>query len=76
MPKFKRVDLCDELRADADGMPVFRECFLHEVLMSFYDGSGATAFREWWEDTRVWLGANNIPYDYMYMREEGDRRKG
>ena len=47
--KFTRVSLDDELRADADGMPVFRKCFQHETLMSFYDDSGNENFREWWE---------------------------
>jgi len=46
---FKRVDLENDLRADADGMPVFRKCFDHEVLMNFYDDDGCYAFKEWWE---------------------------
>lgn len=48
--KFERVDLEDVLRADADGMPVFRRCFEHEIMMSFFDDSGAEAFREWWSN--------------------------
>lgn len=31
--RFERVDLGNVLRADADGMPVFRRCFEHETLM-------------------------------------------
>ena len=50
MDKFTRVNLDDELRADSDGMPVFRKCFEHEILLSFYDDVGAYAFREWWDD--------------------------
>ena len=48
--KFQRVDVEDELRADADGMPVFRRCFEHETLMSFTDDAGNYAFRDWWEE--------------------------
>lgn len=48
MKAFKRVSLDKELRADADGSPVFRRCFEHEILLSFYDDSGAYAFEEWW----------------------------
>jgi hypothetical protein len=48
--KFKRVDLEDVLRANADGMPVFRKCFDHEILMSFYDDAGAYGFRDWWNE--------------------------
>ena len=48
--KFTRVSLEKELRADADGMPVFRKCFDHEILMSFLDDAGAYAFEEWWYD--------------------------
>ena len=46
---FERVSLENVLRADADGMPVFRECFEHETLMSFYDDDGNKKFIEWWE---------------------------
>ena len=46
---FTRVDLEDVLRAYADGMPIFRKCFEHETLMSFYDDDGNYQFREWWE---------------------------
>lgn len=48
--KFERVDLNHELRADADGMPVFRRCFENEILLSFYDDDGAYGFEEWWEE--------------------------
>lgn len=48
--KFTRVTLDYELRANADGMPVFRKCFENEILLSFYDDEGAWAFREWWEE--------------------------
>lgn len=48
MGKFTRVDIEYELRADADGMPVFRECFDNELLLSFYDDEGARAFEDWW----------------------------
>lgn len=47
--KFTRVELQDELRADTDGMPVFRECFENEIMMAFYDDLGAYYFKEWWE---------------------------
>lgn len=50
MPKFERVSLDDVLRADADGMPVFRRCFENEILLSFWDDSGAYGFSEWWQD--------------------------
>ena len=46
---FERVTLDNVLRADADGMPVFRECFEHETLMSFYDDDGNYQFKKWWE---------------------------
>ena len=45
---FKRVDLDKEIRADANGRPVIRECAEHEILMSFYDDDGAYSFEEWW----------------------------
>jgi len=45
---FTRVNLDHVLRADADGMPVFRKCFEHEILMSFYDDQGSYEFEEWW----------------------------
>lgn len=48
MPTFQRVSLDDVLRADADGMPVFRRCFENEILLSFLDDDGAYAFAEWW----------------------------
>jgi hypothetical protein len=49
MEKFKRVALERKLRADSDGMPVFRDCFEHETLLSFFDDGGNYAFNEWWE---------------------------
>ena len=48
--RFTRVDLSKELRADTDGVPVFRMCYEHETLMSFYDDDGNYAFREWCEE--------------------------
>lgn len=48
MKGFTRVTLDDEIKADADGMPTFRKCFEHEILLSFYDDCGAYAFNEWW----------------------------
>lgn len=48
MKPFNRVNLERQLRADSDGMPVFRNCFVHETLMSFYDDDGNKAFVEWW----------------------------
>lgn len=45
---FTRVSLEDVLRADADGMPVFRKCFENEILLSFFDDDGAYAFHQWW----------------------------
>lgn len=48
--KFTRVELENVLRADADGMPVIRRCFPHEIMMSFYDDIGAERFRDWWEE--------------------------
>ena len=65
MNKFTRVTLDRELHADADGYPVFRQCFEHEILMSFDDDSGAYAFTEWWED----VGANQL-YDWMSKHSE------
>lgn len=50
MAKFTRVTLSNELRADTDGMPVFRKCFPHETLLSFYDDSGNEAFNDWWNE--------------------------
>jgi hypothetical protein len=46
--KFERVNLDKFLRADVDDMPVFRKCFEHEILMSFYDDDGAYEFEDWW----------------------------
>jgi len=58
--KFERVDLEDVLRANADGMPIFRKCFEHEILLSFYDDDGAYGFNNWWfEEGSV------LFYDYM-----------
>jgi hypothetical protein len=48
MQPFKRVQLNKELRASSDGMPIFRQCFEHETLMSFDDDDGNYAFNEWW----------------------------
>ena len=48
--KFTRVSLEKELKADAEGWPVFRRCFEHEILLSFYDDAGAYSFDEWWRD--------------------------
>lgn len=67
--KFTRVDLEDVLRADCDGMPVFRECFEHETLMSFYDDAGNYAFQEWWNEAGSELFAewcSNHP-DYVWL---------
>ena len=61
--KFERVDLDKVLRADADGMPVFRNCFENEILMSFYDDDGAYGFEDWWHKE-----GSAIFYDYMENR--------
>lgn len=60
MPKFTRVSLDHELRADADGMPVFRKCFEHEILMSFYSDDGAYQFEDWWNDK-----GSELFFDYL-----------
>ena len=62
--KFDRVDLEDELRANADGMPVFRKCFEHEILLSFYDDDGAYGFRDWWYEE-----GSAVFYKYMEKEE-------
>ena len=67
--KFKQVCLDRELRADADGMPVFRRCFQHEVMMTFNDDSGAEGFREWWEDKGNEIFADF--YAHYLQREQG-----
>ena len=74
MPKFTRVRLDDELRADADGMPVFRKCFENEVLMSFFDDDKCVAFKEWWEDIGSkkfggWLIAHP-EYTWFYLNDD------
>ena len=61
--KFDRVDLENVLRANTDGMPVFRDCFEHEILMSFYDDDGAYGFSDWWN-----LEGSVIFNDYMENR--------
>ena len=61
--KFNRVNLDKVLRADADGMPVFRECFENEILMSFYDDDGAYGFEDWW-----FIEGSTIFRDYMDNR--------
>ena len=48
--RFEELDLEDVLRANADGMPIFRKCFEHEILLSFYDDDGAYGFRDWWNE--------------------------
>jgi len=48
MAKYDKVNLEEYLRADADGMPIFRRCFDHEILMSFINDLGAEAFDSWW----------------------------
>lgn len=63
--KFIRVELEDELRSDTDKMPVFRRCFEHETLMSFYDDDGNYAFREWWDE----VGSNHF-LNWMLQNEE------
>ena len=68
MRKFTRMRLDRELRSDADGMPVFRSCFQHEVMMTFFDDSGAQAFRRWWETE----GVDGFSSFYeKYMTERG-----
>lgn len=47
---FDRVDLESVLRSNSDGMPIFRKCFHHETLLSFYDDAGNSAFKEWWDE--------------------------
>ena len=65
---FNRVDLETELRADSDGMPVFRQCFDHERLMSFYDDDGAYEFETWWNETgRVLFGEHLININKEYL---------
>jgi hypothetical protein len=44
-------------------MPVFRECFEHEILMSFYDDDGAYGFEDWW-----FIEGSAIFRDYMDNR--------
>jgi len=61
--KFERVNLDKVLRANADGMPVFRNCFEHEILMSFYDDDGAYGFEDWWNSE-----GSAIFNDYMRNR--------
>lgn len=46
--KFERVTLDNELRANTDGMPVFRKCMDNETLMSFFDDGANCAFVEYW----------------------------
>ena len=69
MKKFERVNLEDVLRADAEGMPIFRKCFEHETLMSFYDDSGNKYFKEWWEEIGSAL-FNNYYNNEMEKAEE------
>jgi len=45
---FDRLTIERVLRADSDGMPVFRTCFEHETLLSFWDDEGNYKFIEWW----------------------------
>ncbi len=52
---FTRLSIDDVLRADADGMPVFRHCFEFERLLSFYDDDGALAFDQWWDENGKYL---------------------
>jgi hypothetical protein len=54
--KFERVVLDNKLRANTDGMPVFRECMDNETLMSFFDDEGNYAFNEYWSN----LGAEHF----------------
>lgn len=65
MGEFTRVSLDEDIRADADGAPVIRECHDHEIMMSFFDDEGACAFREWWDD----VGAEQF-YDWLVQSEE------
>ena len=48
--RFEELDLEDVLRANADGMPIFRKCFEHEILLSFNSDDGAYGFRDWWNE--------------------------
>lgn len=48
--KFDRVDLSREIDIKTSGgMSFCRDCFTHEILLSFYDDDGRFAFEKWWE---------------------------
>ena len=49
MPEFTEVNLDRIIRADADGRPTLRQCYEHEIMLSFVDDMGAHGFREWWK---------------------------
>jgi hypothetical protein len=65
MSKFNRVDLEHVLRANSDDMPIFRKCFEHETLMSFYDDDGNEAFNQWWKNE-----GSELFYEYLKNNEE------
>ena len=72
---FERVTLKDSIPADADGTPVLRECWEHEILMSFWDDSGAAAFRDWWYAEgqfrlKAWIEGNNKMMIFGYTLPE------
>lgn len=47
--KYTEVSLESQIRSDADGLPVIRDCMEFETLMSFNDDDDNIAFREWWD---------------------------
>lgn len=72
MSNFKRVSLETKLRANTDGMPVFRDCYEHETLMSFFDDDGNYAFNEWWSEEgselfNKWVKKND---EYSHLTRE------
>lgn len=48
--KFRNVEFPRELTLLTEGKPAFRNCFDHEIMLVFKEGSERTMFEEWWEE--------------------------
>jgi len=60
MKKFTQVKLEKQLRSNSDGMPVFRDCFQHELLLSFTDDLGREEFESWWKEEGSFIFGNHL----------------
>lgn len=65
---FEKVDQDEVKHATAEAVRVFKNAGYFIILFSGRDDSSTAK-------TKAWLQTNNIPFDVLYMRKTGDRRK-